>query len=325
MITRRCNYRCRGCDVWRDQKTTELSTEEIKKGLDILRELGIVEIVLSGGNPLIRDDIGEIIDYSSKFFVTTVYDNGSLAMKKIDKLHNADFVAISVDSLKPEKNDYIKGVKGAWKDSMKTIEELRKAGINVSVSPTISQFNLDEILNLTHHFIEKEIPIWYCLYSYDFASYQNPLFTIGKKNEEFTIVGKKAMVNLCDSLIALKKKHSNILMTNKVLNAVKNLYLQNERTWSCRALQDFIVVDHQGRVSGCHLHDPVASIFDLPKIWKSSRLDKLRDTYRRCDRCTYMCYIFYSIHGGVAGNLEIARERWRNARILLKEPSVPCT
>jgi MoaA/NifB/PqqE/SkfB family radical SAM enzyme len=105
MITRRCNYRCRGCDVWRDQKTTELSTEEIKKGLDILRELGIVEIVLSGGNPLIRDDIGEIIDYSSKFFVTTVYDNGSLAMKKIDKLHNADFVAISVDSLKPEKND----------------------------------------------------------------------------------------------------------------------------------------------------------------------------------------------------------------------------
>ena len=86
-----------------------MSTEEIKRGLDILKDLGVVEVVLSGGNPLLRRDVGEIIDYSSRFFVTTIYDNGSLAAEKIDMLRNADFVAISLDSLDPARNDYIKG------------------------------------------------------------------------------------------------------------------------------------------------------------------------------------------------------------------------
>ena len=72
MITRKCNYRCRGCNVWKEQDQRELSTEEIKRGLDILRDLGIVELVISGGDPLLRKDVSEIIDYASKFFVTTV-------------------------------------------------------------------------------------------------------------------------------------------------------------------------------------------------------------------------------------------------------------
>ena len=46
----------------------ELSTKDIKKGLDILKNLGIVELVISGGDPLLRDDIGEIIDYAYKTF-----------------------------------------------------------------------------------------------------------------------------------------------------------------------------------------------------------------------------------------------------------------
>jgi len=149
--------------------------------LDILRELGVIEVVLSGGNPLLRDDIGEIIEYASRFFITTVYDNGSMAVEKIDDLHDADLVAISIDSLNPEKNDYVKGVKGAWHNSMKAIEKLREEGISVSVSPTISQSNLHEILDFTNHFINKGIPIWYCLCSYDFSNDHPQLFKIGKK------------------------------------------------------------------------------------------------------------------------------------------------
>jgi MoaA/NifB/PqqE/SkfB family radical SAM enzyme len=103
MLTRKCNYRCRGCNVWQEQDTKELSTKEVIKGLDILKELGIIEIVLSGGNPLLREDIGEIIEHASKHFVTTVYDNGSMAAEKVDALHNADLVAISIDSLDTKK------------------------------------------------------------------------------------------------------------------------------------------------------------------------------------------------------------------------------
>ena len=81
----------------------ELSTEEIKKGLDILKKVGVAELVISGGDPLLRPDIGEIIDYASERFITTVYDNGSMAAKKVDALRKVDFVAISIDSLDEAK------------------------------------------------------------------------------------------------------------------------------------------------------------------------------------------------------------------------------
>jgi MoaA/NifB/PqqE/SkfB family radical SAM enzyme len=321
MITRKCNYHCKGCNVWREQDAKELSTEDIKKGLDILKELDVIEIVISGGNPLLREDIKEIIDYASRSFITTVYDNGSMAAEKIDALRNADFVAISIDSLDPAKNDLIKGVKGSWKKAMQSVDRLHEEGINVSVTPTISQFNLYEIIDLTKHFLKKGIPLWYCLYSYDALGESSQIFKIGKKNDMFSISDEKGMVTLCDSLISMQRKNSNILMTTKILEAVRNLYLEDRRTWKCQALQSFFVVDHLGRVAGCHLHKPAASIFDLPKVWNSGKFNALRRIYSECTQCTYLCYIFYSLHGSVIGNLQLAQERWKNAGMFLKRNS----
>lgn len=319
MVTRKCNYCCKGCNVWQAQDARELSTEEIKKGLDILKELGAIEIVISGGNPLLREDIDEIIEYASRSFITTVYDNGSMAAEKIDALRNADFVAISIDSLDPAKNDYIKGVNGAWKKAIQVVERLHEEGIPVSISPTISQLNLYEIVDFTKFFLRKGIPLWYCLYSYDSAEEQAQLFKIGKKNDAFLITDRKAMVKLCDSLIEARRKNGNILMTNKTLETIKCLYLEGKRTWKCRALQNFFMVDHLGKVAGCHLHEPVASIFDLPKVWNSEKFSKLRKVYSECTECTYLCYIFYSLHGSVFGNLQIAQEQWKSAKLFMKK------
>lgn len=283
--------------------------------------MGVVEIVLSGGNPLLKDDIGEIIDYCSRFFITTVYDNGSMATKKIDDLRKADFVAISIDSLDPKKNDYIRGVKGSWHSTMEAVKRLHEEGISVSVSPTISQFNLYEILDFTNYFLSKGIPVWYCMYSYD-ACDQSQLFKIGRKSDEFAITDKRAAVDLCDSLVEMKRKNSNVLMTTQILKAVKNLYLTGKRTWKCRALQNFFVIDHLGRVAGCHVHNPVSTIFELPGAWNSEKFDALRKIYRECSQCTYLCYIFYSLHGSVLGNFRIAQEQWKNAKLLLWKKNI---
>jgi len=323
MVTRKCNYHCKGCNVWQEQDKRELSTEEIKKGLDILKELGLIEIVISGGNPLLREDIDEIIEYASRYFITTVYDNGSMAAEKIEALRNADFVAISIDSLDPRKNDYIKGVKGSLKKATEAVEKLHAEGINVSITPTISQLNLYEIMNLTNYFLKKEIPLWYSLYSYDSLDDSTQLFKIGKKNDKFLITDGKAMVNLCDSIMELQRRNSNVLMTTKLLQAVKSLYLEGRRTWKCQALQTFFIIDHLGRVAGCHLHKPVASIFELPEVWNSEKFNALRKIYSECVNCTYLCYIFYSLHGTGIGNLKLAQERWKNAKLLLKRNNVP--
>jgi len=318
MITRKCNYHCRGCTVWKEQDPRELSTEEVKRGLDILKDIGIVELVISGGDPLLRKDAPEIIEYASNLFVTTVYDNGSMAKKQLEALRNVDFVAISIDSLDEAKNDYIKAVPGAWKKAMEAVETLHNEGINVSVTPTISQLNLYEIVGITNYFTQKGIPVWYCLYSFDQSEDVNQLFRIGKANDEFIIKDKQAMVKLCDSLIEMKKRNSNILITTKLLKAVRTLFLEGERTWNCRALQNFLVIDHLGRIAGCHNHNFVGSVFDLPEIWRSEKFDLLRKTYNECTQCAYLCYIFYSLHGSPYGNLMLAKDQWKNAKFLLE-------
>jgi MoaA/NifB/PqqE/SkfB family radical SAM enzyme len=319
LVTRKCNYRCLGCNVWKEQDENELSTEEIKKGLDILKKIGIVELVLSGGDPLLRDDIGEIVEHASKLFVTTVYDNGSMAAKKLDSLRNVDFVAISIDSLDEAKNDYIKSVPGAWKNAMQAVETLHSEGIKVSVTPTISQKNLYEIVDLTNHFTGKGIPVWYCLYSYDTSVDSKQLFRIGKANDEFVITDKPAMVNLCNSLIEMKKKNNKILMTNKLIKALRSLYEEeSKRTWKCKALNQFLVVDHLGRVAGCHSHNFAGSVFDLTKKWKSPEYKQLRETYHECIQCNYLCYVFYSLHGNPWGHLSLAKDQWKNAKLLFK-------
>jgi MoaA/NifB/PqqE/SkfB family radical SAM enzyme len=318
MITRKCNYRCRGCNVWKEQDQRELSTEEIKRGLDILRDLGIVELVISGGDPLLRKDISEIIDYASKLFVTTVYDNGSMAKKKLEALRNVDFVAISIDSLDEAKNDYIKAVPGAWKKAMDAVETLHNEKINVSVTPTISQLNLHEIVDITNYFTQKGIPVWYCLYTFDQTKDENQLFRIGKANDEFIIKDKQAMVELCDSLLEMKKRNSKIFITTKLLKVLRTLFLEDKRTWTCRALQNFLVLDHLGRIAGCHNHNFVGSVFDLPKMWNSEEFNLLRKTYNGCTQCAYLCYIFYSLHGSPYGNLVLAKDQWKNAKFLLE-------
>jgi MoaA/NifB/PqqE/SkfB family radical SAM enzyme len=319
LVTRKCNYQCRGCNVWKEQDRRELSADEIKKGLDILKELGIVELVISGGDPLLRDDIGEIIDYASKLFVTTVYDNGSMAAQKIDVLRKVDFVAISIDSLDEAKNDYIKAVPGAWKNAVQAVETLHNEGIKVSVTPTISQKNLYEIVDITNHFTAKGIPVWYCLYSYDTSIDSNQLFRIGKANDEFVIADKQAMVNLCNQLIEMKKKNKKILMTDKLLEALRSLYEEDsERTWKCQALNHFLVVDHLGRIAGCHSHNFAGSIFDLPQKWNSPEFKDLRETYHECTQCNYLCYVFYSLYGSPGGHLSLARDQWKNAKLLFK-------
>ncbi|MCX8154127.1 MAG: radical SAM protein, partial [Candidatus Bathyarchaeota archaeon] len=312
-------YHCRGCNVWKEQDQKELTTEEIKRGMDILKKLGIIELVISGGDPLLRDDAAEIIDYATKLFVTTVYDNGSMAAKKIEALRNVDFVAISIDSLDEGKNDYIKGVPGSWKRAMETVEALHKEGIKVSVTPTISQLNIYEILDITNYFTHKGIPVWYCLYSYDVSEDKKQLFRIGKANDEFIIRDEQAMVKLCDTLLEMKKKNNKILMTDELLKTLRTLFAEGKRTWSCRALQNFLVVDHLGRIAGCHVHNFAGTIFDLPRLWSSQKFNTLREVYSKCTQCSYLCYIFYSIHGSPYGHLMLAKDQWKNAKLLFKK------
>jgi MoaA/NifB/PqqE/SkfB family radical SAM enzyme len=142
------------------------------------------------------------------------------------------------------------------------------------------------------------------------------LFGIGNRTDEFELTNRAVLAKVCDKLIELKRKQQGIFITTKVLNALKQFFLDGQRTWKCEALRGFFIVDHLGRVAGCHLRQPVTSIHKLSDQWNSERFENLRKEYSKCDKCTYLCYIVYSLHTSMLGNLEIIRDQWKNAGLL---------
>jgi hypothetical protein len=63
----------------------------------------------------------------------------------------------------------------------------------------------------------------------------------------------------------------------------------------------------------------VASITELADQWNSEKFQGLRNEYSKCDKCTYLCYIVYSLHSSVLGNVEILQDQFKNIR-LLRQP-----
>ena len=123
-ITNRCNFRCRYCERWK-RETGELSTDQVLGIIDELKELGTIRISLSGGEPLMREDIGEIINYAkSKEISVVLTSNGSLVPKKFEEIKNLDLLKLSVEG-EEKVHDAIRG-KGSFRKVLKAIETLRR-------------------------------------------------------------------------------------------------------------------------------------------------------------------------------------------------------
>lgn len=292
-LTGVCNYRCPSCLVWLQPFKKELNTEEIKRGIDILHDLKVADLTFTGGNPLLRRDVGEILKYArEKFLVVSIYDNGSLAYKKIDALKYADKVCISLNTFKEDMQNMMSGAPRAYQDAHRSIDTLSKEGISVAVSITISEANMDEVPNLVTHFGERGIPMNFSLYN-ETSPEGDGAFKIGTSVDEFKFRRSERLVKLLEQLKDYKKQYA-LYLDSKTIDSVLNMYKTGERDWRCQALTSFFIVNEVGDVSGCHVHKPVCKIWDLPELWKSNGFDKTREQYHNCEMCTYMCYIAYS-------------------------------
>ena len=89
-VTDRCNFSCTHCNIPKRQ-SKELATKEIFTIVDALDKAGTMKISLCGGEPLMRQDIGQIIDYiKSKKIMADIVTNGALVRQKIDEIKNVD-------------------------------------------------------------------------------------------------------------------------------------------------------------------------------------------------------------------------------------------
>ncbi|PTD93612.1 heme b synthase [archaeon SCG-AAA382B04] len=149
-LTRACNLTCKHCRASsiKEPEKEELSTEKIKEITDEIADIGNI-LILSGGEPLMRDDIYEIADYADKQGLRVVLaTNGTLFTdENVKKLKDVGIqrVSISIDGATAESHDEFRGVDGAFEDVMEGIEVLKRNEMPFQINTTITKKNVDQM------------------------------------------------------------------------------------------------------------------------------------------------------------------------------------
>jgi len=151
-ITNRCNLRCKYCFVVDESIDKEILNAEYTKQeafciIDEFYDMGTRMIFMLGGEPLVHDDIGEIIDYIvKKGIYLHVITNGILIPRKLDEIKNANVICVSLDGL-GEKNDDLRG-RGTYEKAVNGIEAVVRLGIPCRIHAVITRRNLKSIREL---------------------------------------------------------------------------------------------------------------------------------------------------------------------------------
>lgn len=156
-ITRRCNARCKYCNIW-DNASGELDTQQVLSIIQELSEAGTRTIHFTGGEPLLREDIGIILEHCRKKHISTsMNSNGAFVPRRINEISTLHLLGISLDG--PEEiHDYIRG-QGSYKGAIEAIAIARDKSIKLRLLTVLSQCNLQAINFLLEKAREFDAPI----------------------------------------------------------------------------------------------------------------------------------------------------------------------
>jgi len=153
-LTKRCNLACAHCymdaETMQHGDKNELATEEVCSLLDdIAGRSTETMVVLTGGEPLMRGDLEELITHGSQRGLAMVVGTNGVALteKRVQSLKAAGAmgVGISVDSLDPEKHDAFRGLPGAWEKTMQGIEACKRHDLPFQIHFSVTESNADEV------------------------------------------------------------------------------------------------------------------------------------------------------------------------------------
>ena len=165
--TQACDLACVHCRACAQpvRSALELSTDEAKRLIDQVAELEAPVFVLTGGDPLKRPDIFELVEYATGRRVRislTPSATPLLTREAILKLKQSGLarLAISLDGPTAEIHDAFRRVHGSFEWTLRAVQWAREAGLPVQINTTITRHNLQQLDSMISLLERLDIVLW---------------------------------------------------------------------------------------------------------------------------------------------------------------------
>ena len=161
-LTARCNLKCCHCRAEaRDEVVAgELTTEQILAVARDIREVGDPIMILTGGEPLVRQDFFDIAEACVGMFSrVALATNGTMVDDETARRiasTGIQRVSVSLDGATAATHDAFRGVLGSFDDTLRGYDAMARAGVSVQVNATVARSNIDEVPALLDLLLERK-------------------------------------------------------------------------------------------------------------------------------------------------------------------------
>lgn len=307
-VTYRCNYDCVFCNFPQrakenlESRLKELTTEELKRVIDDFAEIGTTGIGFTGGEPLIRPDMCELITYArKKGLFTHLSHNGFFTAKRnvaeaiLDS--GLESINISLDGTNAQTHDLLRGTPGAFEKAVMGIKNLaslrkkHKNKIQIMTTCVITERNLDEIIDLVYFVKGLGADRIGFMPVQDLAVQGDPK----KRPTRFKVKNLKRASQVVEALIALKrsgfKDGFSIDTTVDYLKLFNDSFAGKLLPLPCFAGYVTYAIDPYGNIYPCfswiEMKRSAANIREvsLKDYWHSEGMREVRKKTKKCRAC----------------------------------------
>lgn len=272
--TNACNMYCKHC--YRDagaKAEDELNTEEGKALIDQIAGAGFKIMIFSGGEPLLRDDIFELVRHARERGLRPVFGtNGSLITGEVArklKESGAMAMGVSLDSVDPEKHDQFRATPGAWQAAIDGMIACREAGLPFQVHTTVMDWNMDEVEKLTD-LAEEMGAVGHHIFFLVPTGRAVDIEEESLRAEQYEELLQRIMKKQAETKIELKPT-----CAPQFMRIASQLGIKTRFSKGCLAGISYCIISPKGIVQPCaYLNIPAGNVRETPfgEIWRDSEI-----------------------------------------------------
>lgn len=293
-ITYRCNFECKICTFWREEHRPEdeLTLDDVRAVARKLEPLAPLLLTMTGGEPLLRDDLPAIARVLSRHHYFSVITNGWLVTphRARDLYANGlGDVHVSIDYADPARHDEQRGQPGAFEQALRALQIFRDVRPSrrhgVRILTVVLDDNVEELEGLLLLAEELSVTLAVSLYSH----------RLDRKPRRYP---KEPVVAY---LRELKRRHPCLVSLQGYLDRFDEA-IENDEVPGCGAGRTFVDIDDRGRVARCidRNDQPVGDLRRDPLELILKRLDAEAEA-NPCGRCWTSCRGLADVISGPSG------------------------